>query len=535
MHVFRSLLLTSVALGSFGATALANDYQAPKMFHDESAAAGSPAPAAVANKDRLLVEAPPLPTSEDTKPIKKSNKAKAAVLAKSDRALNTITDLVTDTSSAPEISLNAALREAYVQNPTLRAARAQVKATFEQLPQALSGWQPNVNADANVEYSSTDTEPGDGTDGIEKSASVSLTQPLYRGGRTIAGTRAAQATIDAQLATLATTERAVLYSTAQSYMDLLRDQATVRVNEKNRDVIARQLKATQDRFRVGDLTRTDVSQAEFRLAQAEADLTTSIGTLRSTRAVFEQLVGQPPGKLSLPLPDFKFPAGMDEASVMAETYNPDVIAAMARYQAAKEGIDLVYGELLPQVSLGAGLSKTYDPAGGTLDERGAGTIGITASMPLYEGGATRSRVREAKYTANQLSMKVIEARRAAREETVRAWENLNAARAELRSREVQVRAAEIARDGVRQEADLGERTILDALDADLEVRDAQIALISAKRNEVVAQFALASATGLLVPGNIGITEPVFDFAGYAAGMPGRILSLSVDPEAETGN
>lgn len=451
---------------------------------------------------------------------------------KTDRETDLIADLVTDISSVPDVTLTDALRETYIQNPTLRAARAQVKTTFEQLPQALAFWQPMVNANAGVEYSSTGIDPGRGQDGVEKSVGVTLEQPLYRGGRTQAGTRAAQATIDAQLATLATIERGILFATAQTYMDLLRDQATVRVNEKNRDVIARQLRATQDRFRVGDLTRTDVSQSEFRLAQAEADVTTSIGTLRSTRALFEQLVGRQPGKLSLPRPVFKFPATIDDATSMAETYNPDVIVAMARHFAAKENIDQVYGELLPEVSLGAGVSAAYDPSSSILDERRSGSIGITASMPLYEGGAIRSRVREAKYTANELALRVIEARRAAREETVRAWESLNAARAELKSRGAQVRAAEVARSGVRQEADLGERTILDALDADLEVRDAQISLIVAKRNEVVAQFALASAMGLLVPGNVGIKDPVADLSAYATGMSGRILSLSIEPEAE---
>jgi outer membrane protein TolC len=155
-------------------------------------------------------------------------------------------------------------------------------------------------------------------------------------------------------------------------------------------------------------------------------------------------------------------------------------------------------------------------------------------MPLYEGGAVRSRVREAKYGANQSYLNVLAARRAAREEAVRAWENLAAARAELTSRSAQVRAAEIARNGVRQEAEFGERTTLDALDADRDVRDAQIALITAKRNEVVAQFALASALGMLLPGNVGIEQPVFDFDSYAKGAAGRILSTGIDVEGEDG-
>ncbi len=189
---------------------------------------------------------------------------------------------------------------------------------------------------------------------------------------------------------------------------------------------------------------------------------------------------------------------------------------------------------MPDVSLNAGVSATRGAISSLYDESETGRVGVSLSMPLYEGGAIRSRVRAAKYTANELYLKILSARRAAREETVRAWENLVSARAEYVSRQAQVRAATIARDGVRQEAELGQRTILDSLDADLELRDAEIAEIAADRNRVVAEFALASAIGQLVPGNVGIEEQVFDPSDVRNRTLTSVLSTGIEKEPEDG-
>lgn len=430
---------------------------------------------------------------------------------------------------------SAVLREAYLFNPDLRSMRAATKAVFEQLPQATSYLQPQINATGDVTYSNTTTDTSVHSKGTEKTIGLNLEQPLYRGGRTIAQIRMADARIDAQLATLADTERTILFNAAQAYMDVLKSSATVRVNEKNRDVIARQLQATKDRFRVGDVTRTDVAQSEFRLAQAEADLTSATGAYRSARAVFEQIVGVPaPDHLDVPESLFVLPDTQDAAITASELYHPGVIAAKARERAARSNIDVETGALLPDVSLNAGVSATRGAITSSYDESDTGRVGVSLSMPLYEGGATRSRVRAAKYTANELYLKILSARRAAREETVRAFENLAAARAEYRSRQSQVHAATIARDGVRQEAELGQRTILDALDADLELRDAEIAEITAQRNQVVAEFALASAIGQLVPGNVGIEEQVFDPNDIRHRALTSVLSTDIEKEPEDG-
>lgn len=502
------------------------------------------------NMDRVLAPAGDLPQIEAIpvqeiltepvvpdapKKVKKSadgKKQKASMAGRADNETAVTLDQLLGVGGAQGelMSLEDALLLAYRTNPNLGAARAAVKSTYEQLPQALSGWLPRLDATAGVDYKRASPDPGSTADGTEKTAGVTLTQPLYRGGKTSASIRAARALIDAQLATLATTERQVLYRTGAAYMDVLRAEAALKVNEKNRAVIARQLTATRDRFQAGDLTRTDVAQAEFRLAAAEADVTAAKGDAQSARAVFEQLVGTAPQKLSLPNFDFAFPKDKDDAVHFAEIYNPDVIAAQARQLAAKENVDVVFADMLPEVSINAGANMLRGAASNVYDELDSSSVGVALKMPLYQGGATRSRVRAAKYTANELQLKVLDAVRTARAETVRAWEDLIAAQSEMTSRLAQVRAAEIARTGVRREADVGERTILDALDADLEVRDAQISLITAKRNEVVARFALASAMGLLVPGNVGIDQVAFDFDAYARGAPLRIFTNGIEAE-----
>ncbi len=471
------------------------------------------------------------PKTANTRVLK--NHAVPEPVATQDASANVVRD--TGFVKVDAMPFGAVLREAYLFNPDLRATRAATKAVFEQLPQATAYFQPRVNATGDITYSSTDTDTSIESSGTEKTAGVDLTQSLWRGGRTMAQIRGADARIDAQLAQLADTERTVLFNAAQAYMDVLKAGATVRVNEKNRDVIARQLQATKDRFRVGDVTRTDVAQSEFRLAQAEADLTSATGAFRSARAVFEQVVGVPaPDHLDTPQSLFSLPATQDEAITASEMYHPDVIAAKARERAAKSDIDVEAGALLPDVSLNAGVSATRGAISSLYDESETGRVGVSLSMPLYEGGAIRSRVRAAKYTANELYLKILSARRAAREETVRAWENLVSARAEYVSRQAQVRAATIARDGVRQEAELGQRTILDSLDADLELRDAEIAEITADRNRVVAEFALASAIGQLVPGNVGIEEQVFDPSDVRNRTLTSVLSTGIEKEPEDG-
>ncbi len=411
-------------------------------------------------------------------------------------------------SGAGGMALRDVLRQTYDTNPTLRAARAGLEAAREKLPQAQAGWKPVVGAEAAISHSDVTIEPDTGVDGsTEKNASVSVTQPVFRGGRTVADIRAAKNAIRAETFGVQRAEQEILLSAAQAYLDVLRDEAVMNLRENDRDVVARQLKASQDRFAVGEVTKTDVSQSTARLARAESELIAARGALRISRAGFQEIVGMAPEGLARPddvsLP---LPVTLDDALAMAEKNNPDIQVARYSYRSADDNKDSVFGELLPEINAFGTFGKTWDPSPGVYDSERSAVVGLKASIPLYEAGSVRSRLRQARHTADQRYMNVVGARRGAAQQIISSWEDLVAARAEIDSRKAQVEASRLARDGVHQEADVGERTIIDALDADQEYLDAQVSLVTAERNEMVAQFALAAALGLLGPENLGFPD-----------------------------
>ncbi|GJL84697.1 MAG: hypothetical protein DHS20C02_04720 [Micavibrio sp.] len=425
--------------------------------------------------------------------------------------------------------LGDVLRRAYLTNPTLLAARQELKATHELLPQAMAGWKPTVSADAGITNTDVDgSNFGTATGSTSKDVGLSLDQPLFRGGRTVSEMAAARSTIAAQAASLSGVEQSVLREAATAYMDVVRDQALFDLSWNNREVIARQLEATQDRFEVGELTRTDVSQAEARLARADADAITARGSLRTVQAVFEQVIGIPAGKLGEPSVMLDIPKTLDEAAALAEQANPQVMAATHAHKASEDDVNDVFGELLPTVGLSGSWNRSYDPSPGLIDEQTSRSVGVTASIPLYQAGSVRSRVRQAKQTANQRYIQILETRREARQQAISDWETLQAAQAEIRSRTAQVEASKIAQEGVEAETEVGQRTILDALDANQEFLDAQAALVSARRNEIVASFSLAATLGLLTPERLGFPGDTIGHSAHLDDVKHKIFNMDVD-------
>ncbi len=427
----------------------------------------------------------------------------------------------------------AALVSTYQNNPTLKAARSETRAVFERLPQAEAGWRPTITANANVTGNTGSTKPdlGNGDDSyLTRGAGLNLNQPLYRGGRTTAETSAARNVIRAQIAALDLTEQQVLLSGVTAYLDVLRDDALLTLATNNQNVITQQLDATRQRFEVGELTRTDVSQSEARKAGADSSVITAKATIRSSRATFERIIGYQPENLGFPITVLDLPKTLDEAVSYAEQWNPRVRSAEHAQRASEDDVDSQFGNLLPTVSLTGDLTKSYEPTG-SLDSSDGAALGVVASMPLYEASSVRSRVREAKKVSNQRHSQILEAKRQAREQVVVAWENLAAARAEVVSRLAQVEASEVARFGVKQEADLGSRTVLDTLDAEQELLDAQVALVGASRNEVVAMYSLAAALGVLTPKTLGFGDKVPDYDREIESVRMNLFGTGVDSSA----
>ncbi len=429
-------------------------------------------------------------------------------------------------------TLEDVLRWSYVNNPSLQSARASYRAVKEELPQAKAGWRPTVTGEASV--LTEDIDAGIEADGTtSKDIGVDIDQPLYRGGRTVAAIGSAEKLILARHELLMSDTQGLMLSVATAFVDVLRDRALVELADNNKALIERQLQATKDRFQVGELTRTDVAQAEARLARAESDRIAAVGLLERSRAIYEQVIGRLPEKLSQPKINFNFPQTLDEALEISEKNNPEILAAAYLHESSQKDIDTVFGELLPEIGLTAGMGKTLDPQPGAREDTTTKLLGLTATIPIYQGGATVSRVRQAKHTANQRYLEILDSRRRIRQQTVTSWEGLDTARSEIKSRQSQVDATRTAQEGVRQEALLGSRTILDTLDANQEYLDAQVALVISRRNEVVAAYTLARMLGLLTPESLGFPEIQVESARFSGGRAAEAWGLGVDIDTET--
>ncbi len=418
-------------------------------------------------------------------------------------------------------SLTDALIAAYNGNPTLLAERARLRATDEGTNQARAGWRPTVTLSGTatrsinrrqsaslgdiVTFPPTTTE----TDVNSYSSSVTVSQPLFRGFQTLNAKRGADARIRAGRASLWSTEQQVLLDTVTAYSDVIRDEATVQLNSNNVQVLGRQLEASQDRFRVGEITRTDVAQSEARLSLAKSNKTRSEATLAESRARYGVTVGQAPGTLD-PLPSLPaLPSSLDEAVNMALENNPSLIGAKESEDAAKHDVSQAKGGLLPSVELSGQVNAGEDFNRDQFQNTGS-SVSTTVTIPLYQGGAQYSRIRQAKHTHSATRLQTSLAQRQAVQAATNAWENLKAARAAIISDREQVRANEIAYEGVRQEAQVGSRTTLDVLDAEQELLDAQVALVRTERDEYVAAYQLLAATGQLTAENLGLAVDLYD-------------------------
>ncbi|HYC04773.1 MAG TPA: TolC family outer membrane protein [Azospirillaceae bacterium] len=423
-------------------------------------------------------------------------------------------------------TLDEALAQAYISNPTLESERAQLRATDELVPQARSGYLPQVNAGADVFRQRVEQDQR--VQALTpKSVDISVSQPIYRGGRTSASVDQAEAAVKAQRAALVQTEQTVLLNALTAYADVVRDQAVLDLNTNNEQVLRRQLEASQDRFRVGEITRTDVSQSESRLSRANADRILAEGLLNASRAAYARVMGVAPGKLTQPSPQLTLPTSLQETIALAEQNSPAVVAAQYQLEGAEALASAVFGEMLPSVNVTGTMERGWDLAERDT-VRNTASIGARLTVPLYQGGGTSARVREAKQTANQRRIQVEEARRQARETAIRAWEALVTSRASIKSRQDQVRSGEIALEGVRQEATVGSRTILDVLDAEQELLDARVQLVRSQRDDLVASFQVLAATGQLTAPRLGLNVPVYDETAHYREVRNKLWGQSID-------
>jgi len=411
-------------------------------------------------------------------------------------------------------SLEETLAAAYLNNPTLQARRAQLRAVDQGVPLAKAGWHPSVSVTGSTGFQQSTRDLGTGssstTNTRPSSVTVSVSQPIFTGFRTFAQVDQAENTVLAERANLTAVEQQVLQDAATAYLNVVRDLAVVDLNHNNEDVLKRQLEATQDRFRVGEITRTDVAQSEARLSGAYADTASSTASLESSRANFLRVAGIKPESLTTPMDVAGLPTSLDEAIERALANNPSIIAAEYNWRAAQDDIRNQRGKLLPEVSLDGSYSYGWEQSSVENSEQETLSASINVTVPIYQGGAVYAQLRQAKHAAGQARLLLDEARTQVREQAQQAWEQMVSTTASIASLEDQIDAAQIALEGVQREAQVGARTVLDVLDAEQELLNARVNLVGAQRNELVAAYSLLSAVGGLTAANMNLPVSLYD-------------------------
>ena len=422
-------------------------------------------------------------------------------------------------------SLVDALTSAYYNNPTLLSGRAGLRATDEDITQALANWHPDISMSVDLGFESSVNTNSTGTSRNQtrqqQSYGIDIKQPLFRGGRTLASTNKAENGIRAKRALLLATEQTVLLNVVSSYMNVFRDEAVLNLNINNEQVIKRQLEATRDRFEVGEITRTDVHQAEARLAKTTAERVKSEGDLETTRADYLSVVGEAaPTDLKVPAISFDLPSSKEEAIKLAAIKSPAVISAEYDRLAAIDSADGVWGELLPDLELTAGWKKAFEGSA----EQGSITtadVGIGINIPIYQQGIVYSRLRAARQTAAKLVYVVDEKRRAAVAGASRAWESLITAQAQVTSFKAQISANSIALEGVQREAFVGSRTVLDVLDAEQELLDSRVSLVRSEQDQIIAVYELKSAIGQMTALDLKLPVTLYNPRGHYREVKGK--------------
>jgi outer membrane protein len=410
-------------------------------------------------------------------------------------------------------SLTDAFVKAYQTNPQLLSERANLRATDENVAQAIAQWRPTVSISADYSRikseSKTDGFPTVETKSRPWGADIVARQTLFSGGRILAQRRQADAGVRAGRAILHATEQNVFLNTVSSYMNVVRDEAVLNLNHQNVELLSKQLEAAQARFDVGEITRTDVAQAEARLSAGQASLTAAEASLKASRLFYERTVGEAPGSLDPKPPVPALPETEETARETANVGNPTLVAARQAEEASKYAIDSAVAQMMPSVSVQA----SYGRSG---QERGPETIGddtrftATATFPLYQGGAEWSGIRQAKELNNRARLDVEDTRRATDESVSNAWESYRAATASSEANREQVKATEIAFEGVQQELEVGSRTTLDVLNQAQELLNARVALVRTERDEIVASYVLLAAVGKLTAQELSLPVQLYD-------------------------
>ena len=446
-------------------------------------------------------------------------------------------------------TLNEALSNTYLINPVLNSERARQRATDEQVAVAISGLRPNITAEGDAAFRNQESDVVGGSrsnvqtcdattrgsepafcafldttaaaaarstalpdDGVThpRGYSVTLSQPIFEGFQNLNAIRQAKATVQAGREGLRAVEQTTLLNAVTAYVDVVRDQAVVRLRQTNVDVLTEQLRQTKDRFNVGEVTRTDVAQAEARRSDAITQLYAAQANLKASRATYEQVIGHPPSNLIHPPTIVSLlPSRLEDAMTLGDGENPVILNVVYQEEASLYNVSQIEGELLPQVTFDVDYTQRFGQSR-TLEEQQVTTVMGRVNVPLYQGGGVAARIRQAKEANNQLKKEVEDARLRVHADVISSWALLQSTASQIKSAQDALEANRIALEGVREEEKVGQRTTLDVLNAELEYLGSQIQLVTAKRDRVVAEYSVYSSVGRLDAQSLSLSVPYYD-------------------------
>jgi outer membrane protein len=428
-------------------------------------------------------------------------------------------------------TIEAALTLAYRNNPQVNSQRASTRAADENVPIALGGYRPRVAGTASVTenyletLSKTTGAVGVPTPGVPaaysktlgatavSSAGLTVSQTLLNGFQTGNRTRQAEDEVFAAREILRTTEQTVLLNAATAYMNLLRDAAIVELQRSNVNVLEVTLRQTRDRFTAGEVTRTDVAQAESSLAAGRSQLSQAESNFVTSKAQYQQVIGVPaPARLAPAAPvDRLSPPTLDGAVARGLNENPSITAAMYNVDVAVHQVKVAEGALAPTLAAVGSAQKSYGSIQSlSVLETLQASIAAQFTVPIYQGGSEYAAIRQAKETLGQRRLDLDTARDQIQSTVVQSWGQLEATKAQINATQAQVTSAEVALNGVREEARVGQRTTLDVLNAQQTLVNARVALVTAQHDRVVASYTLLNSVGSLSPNQLGLRTEIYD-------------------------
>ncbi|MCB1498930.1 MAG: TolC family outer membrane protein [Bauldia sp.] len=424
-------------------------------------------------------------------------------------------------------SMNAALGSAYINNPDLNSARAQLRAIDEGVPKALAGYRPTITGTVDVStQTSRNKLPGlpssDWSRGLTPRAYVlSVEQPIFLGFRTANGVKLAQSSVKAAREQLKVVEASVLLDSVTAFMDVIRAQVVVNLTAQNIEFLREQLRAAEDRLAVGEGTRTDVAQTNARLQSGISDYAQAVADLNRAIATYIQVIGHRPDRLGgYNGIEALLPRTLDAGVDYALSNHPSIVAALYNIDIAAYNVRIAEGATLPTIGLQGSLARREDQ--GTHDTWSeTASIGGRLTVPLYQGGEVAANVRQFKETLGQRRIDLDSARAQVRQSFVSSWGELEAARAQVKAAETQVSAQQLALDGVIEERRVGQRTTLDVLNAQQDLLQARVALVNAQYRRVVGAYTVLSAYGKLDARTLKLAVDIYDPAEHLDAVKDR--------------